>query len=136
MKTLAAAEADFRGREGNVIVDFRIRDLSAYYETHQLRWERWDRSAPDIRGLETLTLSMFSAFPGQRYVLPSADLKAEYTMATPSKGQGARAIDLRGVVSFVEGGRVWIDLKARMERLDAQGVEFDEAVRGLFPIVK
>lgn len=55
-------------------------------------------------------------------------------MATPAKGQGARAVELRGVVKIVDGFRVWLDLKARMERIDAPGARFDEAVRGTFRV--
>ncbi|HEX7899914.1 MAG TPA: hypothetical protein VF950_19255 [Planctomycetota bacterium] len=130
MKTLAASQ------EGPVLVDFWATDISGYYESYELRWERWDEREPDVRGLETLKLSMLSAWPGQTWTLPSQDLRVDYTMATPAKGQGARAVELRGVISVVEGKRVWIDLTARMERLDAPGVEFDEAIRGMFALTK
>ena len=142
MKSLGAAEADFRGGDRHVIEDFWTADVSGLYtviplvQTYRLRWERWDEREPDVRGEETLTLSLPAFSGGEAYTLPSADLKAEYSMATPAKGQGARAVELRGVVRVITwdpaGPKVWLDLKARMARLDAPGVEFDEAVRGTF----
>jgi hypothetical protein len=136
LKTLAASDE-------NVLVDFWTADVSALYgldQTYRLRWTRWDEREPDVRGEETMTLSLPASSAGQLYTLPSPDIKAEYTMATPSKGQGARAVDLRGFVRVIawdlSSPRVWLDLKARMARLDAPGVEFDEAVRGLFALTK
>jgi hypothetical protein len=138
LKSLAAAEADFQGREGNMVVDFWTTDVSGLYamdkESFQLRWERRDAREPDVRGEETLTLSLPAGSAGRTFTLPSPEVDVTYAMATPSKGQGARAVDIQGVVSVVGNGRVWLDLKARMERLDAPGVEFDEAVRGLFTL--
>jgi hypothetical protein len=136
LKTLAASD-------DRILVDFWTADVPRLYgfvETYTLRWTRWDEREPDIRGEESLTLSLPAFSGGRVYTLPSPDLQAEYTMATPSKGQGARAVDLQGIVRVVawdaESPRVWLDLKARMERLDAPGVEFDEAVRGLFALTK
>lgn len=120
-----------------MIVDFWTADVSGLYgTTHRFTWERRDEREPGVRGLETLTLSLPVSSRGRLFSLPSSEVGAEYTMATPSKGQGARAIEIRGVVRLVEGDRVWVDLKARMERLDVPGVTFDEAVRGHFAIAK
>jgi hypothetical protein len=139
LKTLGASD------EG-IIVDFwtaNVFDLTAdipLVQTYRLHWTRWDEREPDVRGEETLTLTLPAYSGGQQYMLPSQDIKAEYSMATPAKGQGARAVDLQGIVRVVLwdplSPRVWLDLKARMARLDAPGVEFDEAVRGLFALKK
>ena len=134
MKTLAASD-------DRVLVDFWTADVRGLYglvETYRLHWTRWDEREPDVRGEETLTLTLPAFSGGVVYKLPSPDLKAEYSMSTPSKRQGARAVDLRGIVRVVAWDpstpRVWLDLKARMERLDLPGVVFDEAVRGLFAL--
>ena len=142
MKSLAAAEADFRGsndRDGNIIEDFWTADVSALYGVELrslLQWERRDRRDPDFMGRETLNLDLTAPAAGRVYEVPGPDVKTSYAMESPSRGEGARAVDLRGTVRVVEGGRVWLDLKARMERIDRPGVEFDESVRGLFVLTK
>jgi hypothetical protein len=102
------------------------------------RWERWDERAPEIRGLETLTLALPSPQPGRSYSLPQSDVRADYTMETPAKNQGAKAVDLRGTVQVLAplfgAARLRLDLKARMTRLDAPGVEFDEILKGEFRV--
>ena len=146
MKLLGAAEADFRGRDAHVITDFWTTNVADLYgvvplvQSFRLRWERRDEREPDVRGEETLTLTLPAFSGGQVFTLPSSEIGVDYTMATPSKGQGARAVELRGLVKVVvwdvDAPRVWLDLKARMARIDAPGVEFDEAVRGLFALTK
>lgn len=136
MKTLAASEADFRGhdREGNRVEDFWTVDVTGLYSlTAALRWERRDRREPDLIGREILTLNLTAP---KAYEVPGPDVRTSYAMESPSRGEGARALDPRGrvVVEDVNGPeiRVTLDLRARMERIDRPGVQFDETVRGTY----
>lgn len=130
MKTLAAAEADFIGREGNILLDFWSSDVLGLY---QLRWERRDRRDPDFMGRETLNLELKSREVGRVYDVPGPGLTLSYSMESPTLRQGARAVELRGQVRVVEDG-VELNLRARMERTDLPGVYFDENLTGTYAL--
>lgn len=104
-------------------------------QTFELRWTRWDAAAPDVRGLETLTLTLDDPAGGKSYRLPGPGVAAWYTMATPAKGEGAAAVELHGVVRVKQrtssGALLDIDLEARMARVDVRG-EFRESVLGTY----
>ncbi len=147
MKTLSAAAEDFRGndRDGNRIQDFWTADVSGLYgieprRTLDFRWERRHPRMPGVIGIEMLSLELAGPKAGRTYALPGDDIRASYAMESPSRGEGARAVALAGRVSVddLDGRetRVTLDLRARMERIDAPGVEFDESVRGTFTLLK
>lgn len=133
MKSLAAAEADFRGDDRVVIEDFWTADVFGLYT---LQWERRDRRDPDFMGRETLQLDLTAPATGRVYEVPGPNVTTSYAMESPSRGEGARAVDLRGRVHVDEANgplvRVTLDLRATMERIDRPGVRFDEAVRGTY----
>ena len=165
MKTLSSAEADFRSNERdiNTVQDFWTDDVSGLYGLVPvggsdmirlieisaprpapttrlvLHWEREDRRATGIVGTEDLILEIDELVGGKLYRLPDDRARATYRMATPAKGEGAKAVDLEGSlrVDEVTGTHValTIDLAARMSRLDVVG-EFDERVRGSFRLAR
>jgi hypothetical protein len=128
-----------------VLQDFWTADVAGLYALEglprrsetplQLLWTREDRRAPGVRGTETLTLELPDLRAGRIYSLPADDVRAEYGMATPAKGQGARAVRLEGTVRVDEVTRtevgVTLDLTALMTRLDVSA-EFHETIHGSF----
>jgi len=126
------------------VEDFWTLDVAGLYASlpvildrplFELRWTRWDEAAPDVRGLEWLRLRLEEPADGKTYALPGPGATAEYSMATPSKGEGAQAVALEGTVRVVKqtpsGALLAIDLAARMARTDLIG-EFRESVRGTY----
>jgi hypothetical protein len=103
-----------------------------------LRWDRVDPRRPGIHGLETLALDLDAPAPGRIYVVPRDVPRLEYGLASPALGQGARAVEVRGLIRLeswtADAARVFVDLRARMARIDAPGVAFDEAVLGAFTL--
>lgn len=147
MKTLSAAEEDFRGndREGNRIQDFWTADVDSLYGTEprrtlDFRWERRHPGMPGVIGIEKLSLELAGPKAGRTYALPGDGIQASYAMESPARGEGARAVALSGRVRIDDLNgretRVTLDLRARMERIDSPGVEFDESVRGTFTLLK
>lgn len=124
----------------NTVADFWTQDVSGLYGLAAptrllLSWARESRRDPGIVGSEVLTLELDGLAVGKTYELPGGDVRWSYGMATPAKGEGAAATDLRGTVRVDEvtnlAVAVSLDLSATMSRLDRPG-EFDERVRGRF----
>lgn len=104
-----------------------------------LRWDREDRHRPGLVGTEILTLDLDDVAPGTVYRLPGSNVHAEYGMATPSLGQGAKAVALTGRVRVeavtAEEYLLEVNLAAQMARIDLEST-FTETLSGHFRVPK
>lgn len=111
--------------------------VPASYTRLVLHWEREDRRRPGVVGTETLTLDLEDLVSGKVYAFQDGGVRVNYAMATPSLGQGARAVELTGQVRVDEvtpsDVLLEVDLSATMARLDREAT-FAETIRGHFRV--